>query len=93
MKVKIIYSRKSEKFLLNNSSEISENEVESLLIKAVKHLFKLEITNINIKRLQGEFKNYFRIRRGKIRIIFKVIKDEIYIVSVENIDFRGEVYK
>lgn len=93
MKIKILYSKRAEKFILNNQSEITENETESLLIKAVKHLYKIEITNIDVKRLKGEYKNYFRIRKGKIRIVFKVVKEEIFIVSVDNIDFRGEVYR
>jgi len=48
--------------------------------------------NIDLKKLKGIFNNTYRIRKGNIRIIFQYYKQEIHIVSVENIDFRGNVY-
>ena len=93
MKINISYSKKADKFLLKNTSLITEKDVDDLLIKAVKLIYKFENINLDLKRLKGDLKDYFRIRKGKIRIVFKVIKNEIILISVEIIDFRGEVYK
>jgi len=42
--------------------------------------------------MKGEWKDFFRIRVGKIRIIFK-IDFENKRIFVDRIDFRGDVYK
>jgi mRNA interferase RelE/StbE len=92
LKLKISYSSKSLKFLSRNQSVISESNVEELIIKAIKIIYKLEIIAIDVKRLKGEYKNYFRIRKGDLRIIFRVYRGEIYIAEIHDIDFRGNVY-
>ena len=45
----------------------------------------------DIKQLQGQ-KGFFRLRAGNIRIIFRPDRNANKIV-IENIDFRGNVYK
>jgi mRNA-degrading endonuclease RelE of RelBE toxin-antitoxin system len=51
-----------------------------------------ESINIDVKKLKGKWKGYFRIRKGKLRIIFFV--DTSYrSLYVETIDFRGAAYK
>ncbi|WP_323590337.1 type II toxin-antitoxin system RelE family toxin [Aliarcobacter butzleri] len=92
--LKITYLKKSKKFLDKNTSVITENEVDELIIKFVKnHFFNIDI-NIDYKQLQGKLKDYFRLRKGNIRIIVKVIDDEIIIEAiVEDIGFRGDIYK
>ena len=51
-----------------------------------------ENINIDLRKLVGNWKGYYRIRISQIRVIFKVFKEdrEIY---VEKIDFRGSIYK
>jgi len=45
-----------------------------------------------VKKLKGSWTGYYRIRKGKIRIIFDVdYKNKT--VFIEKIDFRGDVYK
>ncbi|MFX4278372.1 type II toxin-antitoxin system RelE family toxin [Aliarcobacter butzleri] len=92
--LKITYLKKSKKFLDKNTSVITENEVDELIIKFVKnHFFNIDI-NIDYKQLQGNLKDYFRLRKRNIRIIVKVIDDEIIIEAiVEDIGFRGDIYK
>ncbi len=53
---------------------------------------KGENVNIDIRKLSGEWKGYYRLRKGKLRIIFEVSKVERFLF-VEKIDFRGDVYK
>jgi mRNA interferase RelE/StbE len=51
-----------------------------------------EKINVDVKKLKGNWEGYYRLRKGKLRIIFEVNKDNKSIY-VERIDFRGEVYK
>jgi mRNA interferase RelE/StbE len=53
---------------------------------------KGENVNIDIMKLKGNWEGYYRLRKGKLRIIFEVNKND-KIIYVERIDFRGEVYK
>jgi mRNA interferase RelE/StbE len=53
---------------------------------------KGENINIDLKKLGGEWEGYYRIRKGRLRIIFEPNKNE-RILFVEKIDFRGDVYK
>ena len=48
--------------------------------------------NIDLKRLKGETEDFYRIRKGNIRIIFRVYEEQIIIVSVKTIGFSGNVY-
>lgn len=48
--------------------------------------------NIDLKNLVGDWEGYYRLRKGKLRIIFKIDTSE-RILYVEKIDFRGSVYK
>lgn len=92
--IKLTYLKKSKKFLDKNSSTISESQIDELVIKFIKkHFYNIDI-NVDYKQLQGNLKDTFRIRKGNIRIILKVVDDEIIIeVIIEDIGFRGDVYK
>ena len=92
--IKLTYLKKSKKFLDKNVSVINENQVDELIIKFIKkHFYNIDI-NVDYKQLQGNLKDTFRIRKGNIRIIAKVIDDEIIIEAIiEDIGFRGDVYK
>ena len=48
--------------------------------------------NIDVKRIKGKWKGYYRIRIGKVRIILKVdFKEKT--IFVDRMDYRGRVYK
>ena len=51
----------------------------------------IEQIKIDLKKLKGKWEGYLRIRKGKIRIILKVYKEEKRIF-VKKVDFRGNVY-
>lgn len=53
---------------------------------------KGENINIDLKKLAGNWIGYYRLRKGKLRIIFEVKKAE-KTLFVEEVDFRGDVYK
>jgi len=64
-----------------------KGQIESFLKK-----LRGESVNIDVKKLKGEWKGYFRIRKGRLRIIFSI--DTSYrSLYVERIDFRGDAYK
>jgi mRNA interferase RelE/StbE len=88
MKWRIEYSRYAEKFInKHNVRDEVREELKKVLLK-----IKGENVNIDIKKLSGEWEGYLRVRKGKLRIIFELVKKE-NIIFVERIDNRGEVYK
>ncbi|OYZ85180.1 MAG: hypothetical protein B7Y00_08250 [Sphingomonadales bacterium 17-56-6] len=94
MNLKIVYLKKADKFFLKNSSILSEEETDQLLIKAAKKILLNEDVNIDVKSLKGSLKHLYRIRQHKIRILFEIYNGEVIVeLIVEDIDFRGDVYK
>lgn len=85
---RIDYSRDAEKFIKRQN--IHEEVKEELK----RFFMKMKGVNINIdlKKLEGEWEGYYRIRKGEIRIIFSINKTD-KVLFVEKIDFRGDVYK
>ena len=47
--------------------------------------------NIDVKKLKGEWRDFYRIRTGKIRIIISVDIDN-ELVQIINIGKRGGIY-
>lgn len=92
MKINLNFSKATSKFLHKNPNIISENEVENLLVQAVKIIFKKETIKIDLKALKGNLKGYYRIRKGKVRIVFSIAKEDLITINIKNIDFRGSVY-
>lgn len=92
--LKLTYLKKSKKFLDKHKEVLSESEVDELVVKFVKNRFYGIEQNIDYKALQGYKENYYRIRKGNIRIIVQVVNDEIIIEAIiEDIGFRGDIYK
>lgn len=91
--LKIEYQRKAEKFLGRSQTKITADEVRSLIVKAVRRLTGKN-ENIDLVKMKGEFDGYFRIRKNNLRIIFNIYEDDKEIVvTVVDIDFRGNIYK
>jgi len=88
MKWTIHYSKEAKKFMEEHNIvyEVRE-ELKNFLRK-----LRGEKINVDVKKLKGNWEGYYRLRKGKLRIIFEVNKDNKSIY-VERIDFRGEVYK
>lgn len=89
MKWKIETSKNAEKFLSKNIA--SKEEVFELMEAAIRYLHGENI-NIDIRKLKGKWSGFYRIRRGKIRIIAE-FKFKNSVVFIEEIDWRGNVYK
>lgn len=92
--IKLTYLKKPKKFLDNHKSTITEDEVDELILKFIKHKFYNIDTNIDYKQLKGISSTLYRLRKGNIRIIISIIDDQIIIEAiVEDIGFRGDIYK
>ena len=70
--LQIRFERKAEKFFDKNST--GKDEVNELIIKAVKKLSGHNNGNIDLRQLKGEWKGYLRIRKNNLRIILKLLK-------------------
>ena len=92
MNLEIGYSRKANRFLEKNPDTTTEKEVDTLIVSATKKIFKIDNPNIDLKKLKGRLKGYFRIRKGDIRIIFSLKEGKILKVLINDIDFRGNIY-
>ncbi|MEA3229158.1 MAG: hypothetical protein U9P38_08825 [Campylobacterota bacterium] len=94
MILEIEYLKKADKFFAKNSNTLSKEKSTQLIVKSVKKIIQKEDINIDVKQLKGGFTNYYRIRVGKIRILFELENNEVKIIAIVNeIDFRGDVYK
>lgn len=91
--MKIRISRSADKFL----EKLDANSRKSVLTKigilktclATQNVYPPE--ELDIKKLKGELKGFSRIRVGKMRVIFEIVKetDEIFIYEI---NFRGNIY-
>ena len=83
----IEFSKKAAKFL----ADIPKNEFNNINEK-LKLLKENPYRNdLDIKKLSAK-KDAFRLRVGKIRILYSIIKDKILIL-VFDAGFRGDIYK
>lgn len=89
MEWQISLSRQAEKFLARN--HLPDTFVIDLISKAILK-FSGETVALDLRRMIGVWSGHFRIRSGKIRIIFSI---EFYRkkVLIEVVDFRGSAYK
>ena len=88
MKWAVEYSRDADRFI---QAEGIQGEVRRQIEGFLRKL-RGEPVNIDVKKLKGEWKGYFRIRKGKLRIIFSINMSSRS-MYVERIDFRGDAYK
>ena len=91
--IKIVYERKADKFLAKNQHRLSKKDADKLILSAVKKISGDPSVNINITKMKSRSKGKYRIRTKNIRIIFHLERGEIYVVSVEEIGFRGDIYQ
>ena len=89
MNWRIYISKNAGKFL--EKSQFTREEVDDLIRKAI-HYFQGERINLDIKKLKGKWAGFYRIRRGRIRIIAEFNFDNS-VVFIEEIDWRGNIYK
>jgi len=93
MNLEIEYLKKADKFFIKNSGTLSKEKSKELIIKSVKKILQKEDTNVDVKQLKGNLQKYYRIRSGKVRILFELIDGQITVTAiVTDVEFRGNVY-
>lgn len=86
---KINLSKQTDKFI--KKKKIRDDEILLLINKFINYC-KGSDENINVKKMKGKWRGYYRVRIGKIRMILKVdFKDQT--IFVDKMDYRGRVYK
>ncbi|MDD5092341.1 MAG: hypothetical protein PHQ23_15690 [Candidatus Wallbacteria bacterium] len=93
MNLRIVYSRQAEKFIEKNPSALDEETADRLVVSAVRKILKIEDTSLDLKKLKADLKNHFRIRHGRIRIVFSLSGKDILVAFVSSIDTRDKVYR
>ena len=68
-----------------------QGQLSQLLI-AVEEQGIIPFTVLDIKKMKGEWEGFYRLRVGKIRVIFTVSLDSAH-VEIYTIGARGDVYK
>jgi len=88
MKWEISFSREAEKFMKR------ENLRSKTITEIINFLRRMkgESVSVDVKKLKGDWEGFYRIRKGRLRIIFDLDFDE-HQIYVSRIDHRGEVYK
>ena len=88
------FRKEAIKFLQKASPEDAariQSQLNQLLIAVEEQNF-IPFTDLDIKKMKGEWEGFYRLRVGKIRIIFALSKDfdgiEVYTIGA-----RGDVYK
>ena len=89
MSWRLDFSNRATKFLKQN--DLTDDLVVEKVRLALKK-FQGEDVNIDIKRLTGEWKGFYRIRSGKLRIVIEFDFEELT-AHIEVVDWRGNVYK
>ena len=85
----ISFTRDAEKFLGRNHME--RERVLDLTTLAIRK-FNGEVAKVNIRKLKGAWRGFYRIRRGDLRIIAS-FDFESARALIEQIDWRGNAYK
>jgi len=85
----ILLSKESLKFL--NKNHIEQGIVTDAIRLALRK-FSGEDVNIDLKKLNPPYEDYFRIRRGRMRITFAIDFDT-RTIDVAETNWRGSSYK
>lgn len=80
----INYSSKADKFLSKHQD--IKNGFKENIVKMINGI------KVDVKELQG-YKNIYRMRIGKYRVVYMILNSEITIVNVITAGSRGDVYK
>jgi mRNA interferase RelE/StbE len=90
----IKFRKSAVKFLEKAAAEDVERIREKLrqLLIAIEEQGVLPFTDLDIKKMKGDWEGFYRLRLGKIRIIFTLHLNSSDI-EIYTIGYRGDVYK
>ena len=79
-----------QKTTLEDAAKI-QGQLSQLLI-AIEEQGVIPFTDLDIKKMKGQWEGFYRLRVGKIRVIFTVNLDSASI-EIYTIGARGDAYK
>jgi len=88
------FRKQAVKFLQKANSEDVvkiQNQLNQLLI-AIEQQEIIPFTELDIKKMRGDWEGFYRLRVGKMRVIFIVDFDSAEL-EVYTVGTRGDVYK
>ncbi len=90
----IKFRKSAIKFLQSADSETTSNIRQKLnqLVSSVENQSIIPFNDLDIKKMKGNWEGYYRLRIGKIRVIF-IVDLTSGDIEIYNIGFRGGVYK
>ncbi len=88
MSFEINIKDKSLKFISSLQKRDRERLKEAILVLKND---PVPIKSLDIAKMKGE-KNTYRIRKGKLRIVYEVIWEQ-KLILIHRVDFRGDAYK
>lgn len=88
------FRKSAIKFLQSADSETTANIRQKLnqLVSSVENQSIIPFNDLDIKKMKGNWEGYYRLRIGKIRVIF-IVDLTLGDIEIYNIGFRGDVYK
>jgi mRNA interferase RelE/StbE len=89
----IKFRKSAIKFLEKADPDDVEKIREKLnqLLRSIDNQGIIPFTEIDIKKMKGDWEGFYRLRIGKIRILFMV--DSLGEIEIYTIGSRGDVYK
>lgn len=89
---RFIYSDQAAKFLSRNAGSIDYERVEVGLKLAANKLLFNERNTADVRKMEGEWRGYYRLRLSRFRVVFRIIEGETVLLVIEEIERRGNVY-
>lgn len=62
------------------------------LVGTIEEQGIIPFKELDVKRLEGDWQGFLRMRLGKMRVIFQIDKEDD-VLFVYEINYRGDVYK
>ena len=76
--------------IFSDKNNISKEQMFGIIILAIRN-FQGEVVSIDIRKMKGEWEGFYRIRKGKWRLIAEFDFDSNS-VFIEDVDWRGNIY-
>ena len=88
------FRKSAIKFLQSADNGTTANIRQKLnqLVSSVENQSIIPFNDLDIKKMKGNWEGYYRLRIGKIRVIF-IVDLTLGDIEIYNIGFRGDVYK
>ena len=73
-----------------DKNHIPKEQIFQVISEAIKN-FQGETVSIDIRKMKGKWEGFYRIRKGRWRLIAEFDFDSNF-VFIEDIDWRGNIY-